>query len=102
MDRTARAARAVDAGLGACQKSLNLAQLRIGLLQLGRAAGDHVQAVMVADGHLIGQPAEIPRERGDALGELETAAAQLGDRAVKDARIAGGQDNGEVARSPES
>src|SRR5664280_921024 len=78
----ARATLAVDPGLGARQQALNLAQLRVGGLQLGGAAREDVQAIVVADGHLIGEPAEIPGELGHAFGELRAAAAQLGHRAA--------------------
>ncbi len=68
--RAAGAALAVDAGLGGGQQPLHLTELGVGLLQLGGSAGEHVEAVVVTDGHLVGEPAEIPRERGDALGQL--------------------------------
>ena len=77
MDGSARAALAVDAGLGAGEQPLDLAELGVGLLQLGGPAGEHVEAVVVADRHLVGQPAEVPGELGHALGELALAGAQL-------------------------
>jgi hypothetical protein len=78
VDRTAGAAGAVDAGFAGGEQPLDLAELGVGLLQLGGAAGEDVEAVVVADGHLVGEPAEVPGEPGDALGELDAEAAQLG------------------------
>ncbi len=94
VNRAARPAGALDTRLGACQKPLHLTQLGIGLLQLGRPAGDHVQAIVIANRHLIRQPSQIPCERRDTLGELQAAAAQLRNRAAQDSRVAGWQDEG--------
>jgi hypothetical protein len=73
--RPARAARAADAALGRPEQPLDLAELRVGLLQLGCAAGEHVKAVVVADSHLVRQPSEVPRERRDALSQRHAFAA---------------------------
>ena len=83
MHRAARAALAVDARLGGGEQPLHLAELGVGLLQFGGFAGEHVEAIVVADRHLVGEPAEVPGQRGDALGELEAAPAQLGHRAAR-------------------
>ncbi len=64
-------------GLGAREQPLHLVELGVGLLQLGRFAGEHVEPVVIADRHLVGEPAQIPRELGDALGELTAAAAEI-------------------------
>ena len=81
--RAAGAALAVDAGLGARQQPLDLVQLGVGLLQLGGFAREHVEPVVVADRHLVGEPAEVPGQLGDTLGELAAAAAQLLHRACR-------------------
>jgi len=78
MHGPASAALPVDSGLGGCEQSLHLAKLGVDLLQLGCFAGEHVKAVVVANGHLVGQATKIPRQRGHALGQLQPAAAQLG------------------------
>ena len=78
MDGAAGAALAVDAVLRARELALDLVELGVGLLQLGGPAGEHVEAVVVADRHFVGEPAEVPGQRGDALGQLVAAAAQVG------------------------
>ena len=65
------------------QQPLDLAELGVGLLQLGGSSREHVEAVVVADGHLVGEPAEIPGELGDAFGQLTATAAQLGHRTAQ-------------------
>ena len=72
------------------EQPLDLAELSIRLLQLRRAAGEDVEAVVVADGHLVGEAAEIPGERGDALGELDAQTSQLGERAAGGGGLGGG------------
>ena len=79
--RPAGVALPVHPRLGGAEQPLHLAELGVGLLQLGGFAREHVEAVVVAHGHLVGEPAEIPGERGDALSQLVAAAAQLGQRA---------------------
>jgi hypothetical protein len=68
----------MDTRLGGAQQPLYLAELGVGLLQLGGPASEHVQAIVVADSHLIGESTEIPGQRRYTLGKLVTAAAQLG------------------------
>ena len=77
MDGAAGAALAVDPGVCAREQALNLRELGVGLLQLGGATGEHVEAIVVADRHFVREPAEIPGQRGDALGQLDATAAQL-------------------------
>src|ERR1035441_9515301 len=89
---TAGATLSVDARLSGGQQSLHLAELGVGLLQLGGPAGEHVETVVVAYGHLVGEAAEIPGKCGDALGELVTAPAQLGHRATCGDESAGGHE----------
>jgi hypothetical protein len=79
VNRAAGVALAVHTILRAGQQALDLVELGVGLLQLGGAAGEHVEAIVVTDRHFVGEPAEIPGQRGDALGQLVAAAAQLGD-----------------------
>ncbi len=79
---TARAALPVHARLGGREQPLHLAELCVDLLQFGCFAREHVEAIVVADRHLVGEPAEIPGERGDALSELQPPLAQLGHRAL--------------------
>jgi hypothetical protein len=69
----------VDTHLSSGEQPLHLPKLGIGLLQFRGFAGEHVQAVMVAHGHLVGEPTEIPGQRGDALGQLVATTAQLGE-----------------------
>ncbi len=68
--RTAGATLTVDTRLGGAQQPLHLTELGVGLLQLRGPAGEHIQAVMVADRHLVGEAAEIPGQRGYTLSEL--------------------------------
>ncbi len=77
MDGAAGTACPSDTGVGGGKQSLDLAELGVGLLQLGGATGEDVEAVVVADGHLVGKPAEVPGEGGDALGELHAQPTQL-------------------------
>ena len=102
MDRAAGVALPVHPRLGGAQQALHLAELGVGLLQLGGFAGEHVQAVVVAHGHLVGEPAEIPGERGDALGQLVAAAAQLGQRAAAATRPPTGTTAPLTGRRPSS
>jgi hypothetical protein len=74
----AGAALTVHAILRSGEQALELLELGVGLLQLGGAAGEHVEAIVVADRHFVGEPAEIQGQRGDTLGQLVAAAAQLG------------------------
>ena len=60
MHRAAGVTLPVDARLGGAEQPLHLAELGVGLLQFGGFAGEHVEAVVVAHGHLVGEPAEIP------------------------------------------
>ena len=70
VDRTAGAALPVDSRLRARQQALHLVELRVGLLQFRRFASDHVKAIVVADRHLIGEPAQVPGQLGDPLCEI--------------------------------
>jgi sec-independent protein translocase protein TatA len=80
----AGATRAAHPGLSRAQQPLDLAELRVGLLQLSGPAGEHVETVVVADGHLVRQTPEVPGERGDALGQRHAFAPQLGEGAAWD------------------
>src|SRR5690242_4913084 len=77
----ARAALPVNAGLGVGEQTLHLGELGVGGLQLGGFAGNDVEAVVVTDGHLVCEPAEVPGERGDASSQLRLPSTQLGERA---------------------
>ena len=59
------------------QQPLDLGELGVSLLQHGRAPHEHVEPEVVADRHLVGQPAEVPVQLGDLLGERVAAPAQL-------------------------
>jgi hypothetical protein len=69
----------VDARVCRRQQSLHLAQLGVGLLQLGGAASEHLETVVVADRHFVCEPAQVPGQRGHTLGQLVASAAQLGN-----------------------
>jgi hypothetical protein len=90
VDGAAGAAGAVNTGIGGGEQTLDLAELGVGALELGGAAGEGVEAVVIADGHLVGEAAEIPGERGDVLGELDALAAELGEGAADGGGIGGG------------
>ncbi len=74
-----RAARAVagHAVLLHAQQALHLRQLGVAFLQHRRAAHEHVEAEVVADGHLVGEPAQVPVQLGHLLGERVAPAAQV-------------------------
>ena len=74
--------------------AFHLRQLRVELLQLAARAQQHVVAEVVADRHLVGEPAEIPVQFGDASGQLLAAALELGSRA----HLAGFDDVRQVLR----
>ena len=67
--------------LSGTEQALQLAQLSVGLLQLGRAPREHVEAVVVAHRHLVGEPAEVEGQLSHSLRQLQTARAQLGQGA---------------------
>src|SRR4051812_31893378 len=89
--RAARAAAARDRGLLDGEQPLDLAELGVGLLQLGRLADEHLEPEVVADGHLVGQAAEVPRQPGDALGQGVTLDAQLAARLLLELDLAVGR-----------
>ena len=51
------------------QQPLDLSQLGVDPLELGRRAHQHVEAEVVADRHLVGQAAQVPLELGQPLGQ---------------------------------
>ena len=59
------------------QQALDLGQLGVALLQHRGAAHEHVEAKVVADGHLVGEASEIPVQLGDLFGQRVAPAAQL-------------------------
>ena len=60
------------------------AELGVDLLQPRGAAGEQVDAEVIADGHLVGQPAEVELQLGELAREPVAARQQLilGDRAA--------------------
>jgi hypothetical protein len=72
-----RAGSRLAVALGA-QQPVDLAELAVGLLQLGGAAQEDIEPEVVADRHLVGQPAEVELQLGHALGELVAAALERG------------------------
>src|SRR5262249_32692711 len=60
------------------QEALDLAELPVDLLQLRRLLVEDIEAVVVAGGHLIGNPAEVPLQLRGLLGELLALLEQLG------------------------
>lgn len=75
VDRAAGAALAVNSGLGGAQQAFDLTQLSVGLLQLGGTSGEHVESIVVANRHLIGESAQIPGEPGNLFGERQAPGA---------------------------
>ena len=55
----------------------DLAQFGVGVLQDGRAFDEHVDLDVVADRHLVGEPAEVPLQLGDAGDELVATAVEV-------------------------
>jgi hypothetical protein len=74
----ARTALTVDTVLRARELALNLIELGVGLLQFGGPASEHIQAIVVADRHFVGEPTEIPGQLRHALSQLVAAAVQVG------------------------
>ena len=72
--------------------AFHLRQLRVELLQLGRAAQQHVVAEVIADRHLIGEAAEIPMQFGD-LRRPALPTAALRARACSSRLISAGFDD---------
>ncbi len=73
---------AVRAGAGAgtllqAQQALDLGQLGVALLEHRGAAHEHVEAKVVADGHLIGEAPEVPVQLGYLLGQRVASATKL-------------------------
>lgn len=66
------------------QQALHLCKLSIALLEDRRPAHEDIEPEVVADCHLIGEPAQIPMKLGDLLGKRIATTAQLrsgvGDR----------------------
>src|SRR4051794_10630820 len=81
MDGAAGPARADDPVLGRRQQPLDLAELGVGGLQLGRPSAQDVEPVVVAGRHLVREAAEVEGERGDLPGQLVAAPVQLLERA---------------------
>ena len=63
------------------QHSFDLTQLRVDLLQLRRLAGEDVEPEVVADRHLICEPAEVPLELGQLVREAVATLSQIAVRA---------------------
>jgi hypothetical protein len=78
-----RGARRARAGLGGrlgAQQPVDLAELAVGLLELGGPPQQDVEAEVVADGHLVREAAEVELQLGDLLGELGPAALERARR----------------------
>jgi hypothetical protein len=70
----------MHAGIGGAKQAFHLAELGVGLLELGRTTGKHVEAIVVAHGHLVGQATEIPGQGRHPLRQLQASVAQLRQR----------------------
>ncbi len=75
----ARGALAGGRGLLEPQDPLDLAQLGVGGLELGRTADEHVDPDPVANRHLVDEPAEVPLELGDPGVELVPAPLEVNE-----------------------
>jgi hypothetical protein len=64
-------------GLLEAQDPLDLVQLSVGVLELGRASDEHVDADPIADRHLVDKTAEVPLKLGDASIQLVTAPLEI-------------------------
>jgi hypothetical protein len=73
----ARRTGAARAGLLEVEQALHLAELGIDSLELGRLADHHIETEVVAPGHLVDQPAEVPLELGELGRELVASRRQL-------------------------
>ncbi len=70
------------AGLLHAHDPFDLAQFGVGVLQGGRALDQHLDLDVVADRHLVGEPAEVPLQLGDAGDELVAPALEVDDQLV--------------------
>ncbi len=77
MDRATGSALTVNARLGSGELALYLVELGIGLLQLGGSPSEHIETVVVANRHFVGEPAQNPLQHRHALGQLGAAAVQV-------------------------
>src|SRR6185437_14839725 len=73
---------AVAAGAGGARRAelqhpLDLGQLGVDLLQLRRLPAEHVEAEVIADRHLVGDPAQVPLQLGELPREPLTALSQV-------------------------
>ena len=57
----------------------DLVQFGVGVLQGRGALDQHVDPDVVADRHLVDEPAEVPLQLGDPRDELVAAALQVDD-----------------------
>lgn len=68
------------------QKTLDLGQFSISLLE-GRGTSDEdVEPKVITDGHLVCEPAQIPMQLGDLFGEGVAATTKLGTLARRRSR----------------
>jgi hypothetical protein len=64
-------------GIGGAKQAFQLAELSVGLLELGRTACKHVETIVVAHGHLVSQATEVPGQGRHSLRQLQASVAQL-------------------------
>ena len=95
VQRITRRAGARGARLLEAQQALDLAQLRVDLLQAGRLPDQQVEAKVVADRHLVGHSPEIPLKLRVLLLEQAATLEQLGG-----AQQVGGGRSGGRRRGP--
>ncbi len=69
MGRPAGAALACHAGFLALQEAIDLPELSLHALKLGRRPNQHVEPEVIADRHLVGEAAEVPLKLDHSVGE---------------------------------
>src|ERR1700742_2672276 len=77
VQRVAVRARAGGAAAVDARELLDRAERRVDLLQSRGLARQQVEPEMVADRHLVGEPAQVPLQRGELARELLAARVEL-------------------------
>lgn len=83
----AGAAGPADGDRLAAELTLDLLQLKVNPLELGCATGEHIKAHVIADRHLVQNPAQLSLACRKTLGEAVAPREQLGITGAQDGSL---------------
>jgi hypothetical protein len=86
MRRLARCALPGRGALLQAKDALDLAELRVRVLEFGSSPHQHVDTDAIADRHLVYEPAEIPLKLSDARVELVASTVQIDELGIRAGR----------------